>query len=87
MVWKEVQQNIIGWLFEYLMAEKREDSGKLHCTRFNDVYDEVDIKSRNKVIIGQMDGSRLDVCISGVYGFKLPRIGPETFEKIVEGGW
>jgi hypothetical protein len=46
MVWKEVQQGIIGVLFEYLMAEMGEDFGKPHCTRFNDVYDKVDIKSR-----------------------------------------
>jgi len=87
MVWEEVQQSIIGWFFDYLMAERGADSEKLHGTRFNDVYDRVGYHIPDQVIIGEMDGSRLDVCIKGVYGLKVSRIGPNNLEKIVEGSW
>jgi hypothetical protein len=60
---------------------------EIHCRNFNDVY-EADAPIPGQVLIGQwMDGSRLDVCIEGVYGFKLPRDHSyHTFEEVVEEG-
>jgi len=69
-----------------VIAEKGADDGNSTSEFFNDVY-EVNLQIPGQVIIGQWtDGSRLDVCIKGAYGWAQVTPGSvlRHLEKIVE---